>query len=112
MVRWGAPRRGRARRGGGGVSRLEARDCGAVLGAGSVICLGLMANWLSAALLALTIAFYVFVYTMWLKRATPQNIVIGGADGAVPPMIGWAAATDSISLQSFVLFLIIFIWTR
>jgi protoheme IX farnesyltransferase len=95
----------------GAVSRLEARDFGAVLGAGSVICLGLMANWLSAALLALTIAFYVFVYTMWLKRATPQNIVIGGAAGAVPPMIGWAAATDSISLQSFVLFLIIFVWT-
>jgi heme o synthase len=95
----------------GRVSRLEARDFGAVLGAGSVICLGLMANWLSAALLALTIAFYVFVYTMWLKRATPQNIVIGGAAGAVPPMIGWAAATDSISLQSFVLFLIIFVWT-
>jgi len=76
-----------------------------------VICLGLMVNWLSAALLALTIAFYVFVYTMWLKRATPQNIVIGGAAGAVPPMIGWAAATDSVSLQSFVLFLIIFVWT-
>ncbi len=95
----------------GAVSRLEARDFGAVLGAGSVICLGLMANWLSAALLALTIAFYVFVYTMWLKRATPQNIVIGGAAGAVPPMIGWAAATDSISLQAFVLFLIIFVWT-
>ena len=95
----------------GKISRLEARDFGAVLGAGSVICLGLMVNWLSAALLALTIAFYVFVYTMWLKRATPLNIVIGGAAGAVPPMIGWTAATDSISLQSFVLFLIIFVWT-
>jgi protoheme IX farnesyltransferase len=95
----------------GKVSELEARDFGAVLGAGSVICMGLMVNWLSAALLALTIAFYVFVYTMWLKRATPQNIVIGGAAGAVPPMIGWAAATDSVSLQSFVLFLIIFVWT-
>jgi protoheme IX farnesyltransferase len=93
------------------VSPVEARDFGAVLGAGSVICLGLMANWLAAALLALTIAFYVFVYTMWLKRITPQNIVIGGAAGAVPPMIGWAAATDSVSLQSFVLFLIIFVWT-
>jgi heme o synthase len=95
----------------GKVSQLEARDFGAVLGAGSVLCLGLMVNWLSAALLALTIAFYVFIYTMWLKRATPQNIVIGGAAGAMPPMIGWAAATDSISLQSFVLFLIIFVWT-
>jgi heme o synthase len=92
----------------GRVSPLEARDFGAVLGAGSVMCLGLMANWLAAALLALTIAFYVFVYTMWLKRVTPQNIVIGGAAGAVPPMIGWAAATDSVSLQSFVL---IFVWT-
>src|SRR4026208_547868 len=87
----------------GKVSELEARDFGGVLGAGSVICLGLMVNWLSATLLALTIAFYVFVYTMWLKRATPQSIVIGGAAGAVPPMIGWAAATDSVSLQSFVL---------
>jgi protoheme IX farnesyltransferase len=95
----------------GKVSRLEARDFGVVLGAGAVICLGLMVNLLSAALLALTIAFYVFVYTMWLKRATPQNIVIGGAAGAVPPMIGWAAATDSVSLQSFVMFLIIFVWT-
>jgi heme o synthase len=95
----------------GRVSPLEARDFGAVLGAGSVICLGLMANWLAAALLAGTIAFYVFVYTMWLKRTTPQNIVIGGAAGAVPPMIGWAAATDSVSLQSFVLFFIIFVWT-
>ena len=75
------------------------------------VCLGLMANWVAAALLALTIGFYVFVYTMWLKRTTPQNIVIGGAAGAVPPMIGWAAATGSIGLEPFVLFLIIFIWT-
>ena len=82
-----------------------------MLGAGSVICLGLMANWLAAGLLALTISFYVFVYTMWLKRLTPQNIVIGGAAGAVPPMIGWAAATGTVSLDSFVLFLIIFVWT-
>ena len=76
-----------------------------------MLCLGLMANWLAAALLALTIAFYVFVYTMWLKRTTPQNIVIGGAAGAFPPMIGWAAATGGISLDSVVLFLIIFVWT-
>ena len=82
-----------------------------MLAFGSVVCLGLMANWLAAALLALTIGFYVFVYTMWLKRTTPQNIVIGGAAGAVPPMIGWAAATGTISLEPFVLFLIIFIWT-
>jgi protoheme IX farnesyltransferase len=95
----------------GMVTPEEARDFGAVLGAGSVLCLGLMVNWLSAALLAATIAFYVFVYTMWLKRWTPQNIVIGGAAGAVPPMIGWAAATGEVSLESFVLFLIIFMWT-
>jgi protoheme IX farnesyltransferase len=95
----------------GHVTPSEARSFGAVLAVGSVICLGLMANWLAAALLALTIGFYVFVYTMWLKRTTPQNIVIGGAAGAVPPMIGWAAATGTISLESFVLFLIIFVWT-
>jgi len=95
----------------GRVSPDEARTFGTVLALGSVICLGLMANWLAAALLALTIGFYIFVYTMWLKRTTPQNIVIGGAAGAVPPMIGWAAATGGVSLDSFVLFLIIFVWT-
>jgi heme o synthase len=95
----------------GRVSAEEACSFGAVLAIFSVICLGLMANWLAAALLALTISFYIFVYTMWLKRATPQNIVIGGAAGAVPPMIGWAAATGSVSLESFILFLIIFVWT-
>jgi protoheme IX farnesyltransferase len=93
------------------VTADEALSFGTVLGAGSVICLGLMANWLAAALLALTIGFYLFVYTMWLKRTTPQNIVIGGAAGAVPPMIGWAAATGGLSLAPFVLFLIIFVWT-
>ena len=95
----------------GRVSPEEARAFGTVLAAGSVICLGLMANWLAAALLALTIGFYIFVYTMWLKRTTPQNIVIGGAAGAVPPMIGWAAATGGVSLEPFILFLIIFVWT-
>ena len=95
----------------GRVAPEEARDFGAILGAGSVVCLGLMVNWVAAALLAGTIAFYVFVYTMWLKRTTPQNIVIGGAAGAVPPMIGWAAATGSIGLAPFILFLIIFVWT-
>ncbi|MGI8724189.1 MAG: heme o synthase [Methyloceanibacter sp.] len=95
----------------GAITPQEALSFGAVLGAGSVFCMGLMVNWLSAALLAGTICFYVFVYTMWLKRWTPQNIVIGGAAGAVPPMIGWAAATGSASFASFVLFLIIFIWT-
>ena len=66
---------------------------------------------MAGALLAFTIAFYVLVYTMWLKRRTPQNIVIGGAAGAFPPMIGWAAATGSVSIESIVLFLIIFMWT-
>ncbi|HEU4476746.1 MAG TPA: heme o synthase [Methyloceanibacter sp.] len=95
----------------GRVTPEEARTFGAVLAIGSVLCLGLMANWLAAALLALTIGFYVFVYTMWLKRTTPQNIVIGGAAGAVPPMIGWAAATGGMSIEPVVLFLIIFVWT-
>ena len=95
----------------GHVTAEEARSFGAVLAVGSVLCLGLMANWLAAALLALTIGFYVFVYTMWLKRSTPQNIVIGGAAGAVPPMIGWAAATGGVSLEPVILFLIIFVWT-
>ncbi len=95
----------------GQVTPSEARAFGAVLASGSVVCLGLMANWLSAALLAFTIAFYVLVYTMWLKRATPQNIVIGGAAGALPPMIGWAAATGTVGLAPFILFLIIFVWT-
>jgi heme o synthase len=95
----------------GRVTAEEARSFGAVLAVGSVICLGVMANWLSAVLLAVTIGFYVVVYTIWLKRLTPQNIVIGGAAGALPPMIGWAAATGGISLESFVLFLIIFVWT-
>ena len=81
----------------GQVTPSEARSFGAVLALGSVVCLGLMANWLASALLAFTIAFYVFVYTMWLKRTTPQNIVIGGAAGALPPMIGWAAATGTLS---------------
>jgi len=95
----------------GRISPDEARAFGVVLAAGSVMCLGLMLNWVAAGLLALTIGFYIFVYTMWLKRSTPQNIVIGGAAGAVPPMIGWAAATGTVSLDSFILFLIIFMWT-
>lgn len=95
----------------GALAPNEALAFGTVLGIGSVICLGLMVNWVAAGLLAFTIAFYVFVYTMWLKRVTPQNIVIGGAAGAVPPMIGCAAATGTVSLESFVMFLIIFVWT-
>ena len=67
--------------------------------------LGVLVNWVAGGLLALTIGFYLFVYTMWLKRRTPQNIVIGGAAGAFPPMIGWAAMTGSVSLESVVLFL-------
>jgi protoheme IX farnesyltransferase len=77
----------------------------------SVVTLGLAANWFSAAFLAFTIFFYAVVYTMGLKRSTPQNIVIGGAAGAFPPMIGWACVTGGISLESIVLFLIIFLWT-
>src|SRR5262252_3923427 len=73
--------------------------------------LGLATNWVAAGLLTFTIFFYVAIYTMWLKRSTPQNIVIGGAAGAFPPMIGWAAATGGIGVESIVLFLIIFFWT-
>jgi protoheme IX farnesyltransferase len=95
----------------GAVSREEALTFGVILAIGSVTTLGLVVNWVAGGLLALTIAFYVFIYTIWLKRRTPQNIVIGGAAGAFPPMIGWAAATGGIGLESVVLFLIIFMWT-
>jgi protoheme IX farnesyltransferase len=84
---------------------------GAVLAVGSVMVMGLAVNWAAAALLAAAIVFYVFVYTVWLKRRTPQNIVIGGAAGAFPPMIGWAAVTGDVSLGSIVLFAMIFVWT-
>ncbi len=89
----------------------EALAFGLVLSFFSVMTLGLAANWLAAALLAFTIFYYVVVYTMWLKRATPQNIVFGGAAGALPPMVGYAAATGSLSLSSLVLFAVIFVWT-
>jgi protoheme IX farnesyltransferase len=89
----------------------EALSFGLVLSVLSVMTLGVLANWLAASLLAFTIFFYVVVYTMWLKRWTPQNIVIGGAAGAIPPVIGWAAVTGTVSLESLVLFLIIFLWT-
>ena len=95
----------------GRVTAEEALTFGVVLSAFSVFTLGLIVNWVAGALLALTIAFYIFVYTMWLKRRTPQNIVIGGAAGAFPPMIGWAAVTGSVSVESILLFLIIFMWT-
>jgi len=95
----------------GRVLPREALAFGVTLAIGSIAVLGLVANWLAASLLAFTIFFYVVVYTMRLKRATPQNIVIGGAAGAFPPMIGWAAATGTIGLESVLLFLIIFFWT-
>ncbi|MEM7289540.1 MAG: heme o synthase [Pseudomonadota bacterium] len=95
----------------GRVTPDQALSFGLVLAAFSVVTLGLMINWLSAFLLAFTIFFYIAVYTMWLKRWTPQNIVIGGAAGAFPPIIGWAAMTGSITLESIVLFAIIFLWT-
>lgn len=95
----------------GRVTKEEALTFALVLAAFSVLTLGTLVNWLSAALLAFTIFFYAVVYTMWLKRTTPQNIVIGGAAGAVPPMIGWACVTGTVSLESIVLFLIIFLWT-
>jgi protoheme IX farnesyltransferase len=95
----------------GRVQPGEALVFGLVLSALSVMTLGVLVNGLAASLLAFTIFFYAVVYTMWLKRWTPQNIVIGGAAGAFPPMIGWAAATGSVSLESVILFAIIFLWT-
>jgi len=96
---------------GGRVSRVEALIFGLMLATGATVVLGLMANIVAAALLAFTIFFYVVVYTVWLKRRTPQNIVIGGAAGALPPVIGWAASTGHIAVEPLVLFLIIFLWT-
>jgi protoheme IX farnesyltransferase len=95
----------------GRISREDAAGFGAFLALASIAALGLVINWLSAGLLALTIGFYLFVYTMWLKRRTAQNIVIGGAAGALPPVIGWAAVTGSLSWEPVALFLIIFLWT-
>jgi protoheme IX farnesyltransferase len=89
----------------------EALGFGVVLGVGAVVVMGLALNSVAAALLAATILFYVFVYTIWLKRRTSQNIVIGGAAGAFPPMIGWAAATGEIGWGAIALFAIIFFWT-
>jgi heme o synthase len=95
----------------GRVQPGEALAFGVTLGTGAVVVLGLLVNWVAAALLAFTIFFYVVIYTAWLKRTTPQNIVIGGAAGAFPPMIGWAAATGSVSVEALLLFLVIFVWT-
>lgn len=89
----------------------EALSFGIVLSLLSVMMMGIALNWVAAGLLAFANFFYVFVYTMWLKRTTPQNIVIGGAAGAFPPMIGWAAVTGDITLASVSLFAIIFFWT-
>jgi len=95
----------------GRVLREEALAIGVLLSAVSVAMLGLAANWTAAGLLAFTIFFYAVVYTMWLKRRTPLNIVIGGAAGAFPPMVGWASATGGVSLESVLMFAIIFMWT-
>jgi protoheme IX farnesyltransferase len=89
----------------------EALSFGSVLSVFSVLTLGVLINWTAGALLAVTIAFYIFIYTMWLKRLTPQNIVIGGAAGSFPPMIGWAVVTGGVSIDSVLMFLIIFMWT-
>src|SRR3954447_21384861 len=95
----------------GRISRAEALIFGLMLGTCAILTLGTFLNMVAAALLAFTIFFYVVVYTMWLKRRTPQNIVIGGAAGALPPVIGWLAATGSIGLEPLLLFLIILLWT-
>ena len=95
----------------GKVTAREALAIGLFLSVLSVVMLGLTANWMAAGLLAFTIFFYAVVYTMWLKRSTPQNIVIGGAAGAFPPMIGWVVATGSISIEAALMFGLIFMWT-
>ncbi len=95
----------------GRVAADDALLFGTVLSVFSVLILGVLVNWSAGLLLALTIGFYLFVYTMWLKRRTPHNIVIGGAAGAFPPMVGWAAVTGGVSIESIILFLIIFVWT-
>ncbi|AMY70743.1 heme o synthase [Frigidibacter mobilis] len=95
----------------GKIAAGDALGLGLVLSGISVVMLGLAANWFAAAFLAFTIFFYAVVYTVWLKRSTPQNIVIGGAAGAFPPMIGWAVATGGISAESVLMFALIFMWT-
>jgi protoheme IX farnesyltransferase len=95
----------------GRMHPLEALAFGAFLSVGAVATMALFVNAMAAALLLLTIAYYVFIYTIWLKRRTPQNIVIGGASGALPPVIGWAAVTGDIGLGAAALFAIIFLWT-
>lgn len=95
----------------GFVPKTEAAGFGLLLSALAVALLGLASNYVAAALLAFTIFFYVVVYSMWLKRSTPQNIVIGGAAGALPPVVAWAAASGSTPLDAWILFAIIFLWT-
>jgi len=95
----------------GKLSKNQALIFGILSSIVSVVVLYIFSNLIAATTLAITILFYVFVYTIWLKRKTPQNIVIGGASGALPPVIGWAIATNSISLEPIILFLIIFVWT-
>jgi heme o synthase len=95
----------------GRITPGEAAGFGFTLAVFSVVTLGLLINVLAAALLAFTIFFYVAIYTVWLKRSTPQNIVIGGAAGALPPVIGWAATSGSLAIEPLLLFLIIFFWT-
>ena len=95
----------------GRMDRQAALHFGVGLGVFSVLLMGLATNWLAAALLAVSILFYVLVYTVWLKRRTAQNIVIGGAAGAFPPLIGWAAATGHVAPLPLLLFAIIFLWT-
>ncbi len=95
----------------GKIRPEEALAFGIVLSVGAVMLMGLALNWTAAVLLAIANLFYIFVYTIWLKRRTPQNIVIGGAAGAFPPMIGWAAVTGDVSLASVALFALIFMWT-
>jgi protoheme IX farnesyltransferase len=95
----------------GRIAPSEALAFGLVLSCFAVTILGLAVNWLSASILAFTIFFYAVIYTMWLKRSTPQNIVIGGAAGAFPPVIGWACVTGTVPIESVVLFMIIFLWT-
>jgi protoheme IX farnesyltransferase len=95
----------------GRMAPENALTLGVMLAAGSITIMGLAVNWLAGLLLAATIAFYVFVYTVWLKRRTPQNIVIGGAAGALPPVVGWAAVTGSVDVLPLLLFGLIFMWT-
>jgi protoheme IX farnesyltransferase len=95
----------------GRLDRQTALHFGVGLAVFSVLLMGLATNWLAASILAVSILFYVFVYTIWLKRRTPQNIVVGGAAGAFPPVIGWSAATGDVTLLPVLLFILIFLWT-